>query len=393
MRPILAKPLLFIVVLVLFSTSMAGQTPDSGLANQLLVERFGDLKATSPAVSVVPEAIPAFNNYFGIISIAERRYVSRNGQRFLVRVMTSDSEAGAYACFTGARRVREQEAAEGGAPQLTMNELGVESFGSHAELTFVKGTAFVTVTRDDAKTGEVKGLEEPARSFAATLPSGQSDIPVLVQHLPEWQNVRQRIEYVVDQRSLRSAFSNQSVFDAVSFHGGAEAVIADYHGPKLVIVEFHTPQIATDNNGRINAKIQELRSQGQPLPTAYRRVGNYSVFVFDAADEAAANQLIEGVKYQQIVQWLGENPYRYDEAVREFTQTTLGVFVSVVKASGLVIIGSLALGGLLGALLFSRRRAQQRAVAAYSDAGGIVRLNLDEMTPRVDPARLLGPRI
>ena len=138
-------------------------------------------------------------------------------------------------------------------------------------------------------------------------------------------------------------------------------------------------------------KLQELRNQNQPLPAAYRRVGNYAVFVFDAPSTEAANQLIDQVKYQQMVQWLGENPYRYDRAVREFADTTLGVFVNVVKASGLVILGSLAVGGLLGALLFSRRRAQQRAVEAYSDAGGMLRLNLDEVT-RPDPRRLLGPR-
>jgi len=105
----------------------------------------------------------------------------------------------------------------------------------------------------------------------------------------------------------------------------------------------------------------------------------------------AANQLIDQVKYQQVVQWLGKNPYSYREAVAEFTQTTLGVLVSVVKASGIVLVGSLFVGGVFGALLFSRRRAQQQVRDAYSDAGGMLRLNLDEIDPNPDPARLLGP--
>jgi hypothetical protein len=116
------------------------------------------------------------------------------------------------------------------------------------------------------------------------------------------------------------------------------------------------------------------------------------VFVFDAANEQAANQLIDQVQYQQVVQWLGRNPTLYDKAANEFTRTTLGVFIAVVKASGLVIIGSLGVGGLLGALLFRTRRKQQRMAHAYSDAGGMLRLNIDELNATHDPARLLGPR-
>ena len=120
---------------------------------------------------------------------------------------------------------------------------------------------------------------------------------------------------------------------------------------------------------------------------------NYAVFVFDAPTPEAANQLTDQVKYQQVVQWLGNDPYVYERATREFTETTLGVFVSVVKASGLALVTCLAVGGFFGALLFSRRRSRQRNVEAYTDAGGMLRLNLDEMTPEIDPARLIGPGV
>ena len=51
----------------------------------------------------------------------------------------------------------------------------------------------------------------------------------------------------------------------------------------------------------------------------------------------------------------------------------------------------LAAGGFIGALLFNRRRAQQRHAEAFSDAGGMLRLNIDEITPQTDPAKLVGP--
>ena len=126
------------------------------------------------------------------------------------------------------------------------------------------------------------------------------------------------------------------------------------------------------------------------MPTAYRRVGNYAVFVFDAPNPEAANRLIDQVKYQQVVQWLGHNPFAYEQATREFTETTLGVLVAVVKASGLALVACLAAGGFFGALLFRFRRAQQRAREAYADSDAMLRLNLDELTPENDPGRLLG---
>ncbi|HLR05645.1 MAG TPA: hypothetical protein VK117_07525, partial [Pyrinomonadaceae bacterium] len=58
----------------------------------------------------------------------------------------------------------------------------------------------------------------------------------------------------------------------------------------------------------------------------------------------------------------------------------------------LSVLLCLGVGGLFGALLFRRRRrARQRYGEAYSDAGGMVRLNLDEMAEG-DAARMLHGR-
>src|SRR5947207_8364633 len=122
----------------------------------------------------------------------------------------------------------------------------------------------------------------------------------------------------------------------------------------------------------------DLKIKGQTTPTAYRRVGNYSVFVFNAPDEKTANALIDQVKYEQVVQWLGDDPHLYDRLQKYLTQTSANVLVAVLKSSGLSLILCLGIGGLVGALLFRHRRAQR--AAAFSDAGGSIRLNLDELT-------------
>lgn len=229
----------------------------------------------------------------------------------------------------------------------------------------------------------VAGQPQSVSSPAAT----DDDTPVLIKHLPNWEIAVKNAKYTVTLEDLKRHVANQPILDSVSFEGGTEAVTADYAQGRLVIVEFTTPQFSVENDQRIAAKIQELKSQNQPVPTAYRRTGNYSVFVFNGTDEAAANQLIDQVKYEKVVQWLGEDPHLYEKLQRYFAQTSAGVLITVLKTSGLSLVACLAIGGVLGFLLFRQRRAQ--AAAVFSDAGGSVRLNLDELTRTTDPARLL----
>lgn len=354
----------------------------------MLPERLGNFSAVGRAGSTNPQHL-GISLY--VTSAADRTYVSKDGQRFSISLFTSGSDAAAYSGLAR-RRVRISGVVD--VSEVTAANVGTDGFtyreGTSDHLTFFKGSTLVAV-RDDGKSQDLDTLRGFGRVLADTLDKGDAEIPVLVKHLPGWPSVQDRALYILNQSELKNEFSNQSVLDVVSFAGGTEAAIADYQGSKLVLIEFKTPQLATDNDGRIVAKIQELRNQGQPLPVAYRRIGNYSVFVFDAPDEQAASHLIDQVKYQQVVQWLGRNPTLYDRAVNEFTRTTLGVFIAVVKASGLAILGSLALGGLFGALLFRVRRKQQRLAQAYSDAGGMLRLNIDELNATHDPARLIGP--
>jgi len=237
----------------------------------------------------------------------------------------------------------------------------------------------------------ISTLSAAAQSTPAPTPPANPDeeVPVLVKHLPNWESVQKQAKYFVTLDDLKRAVPNQPVLDAVSFEGGTEAVTANYGQSQLAIVEFSTPQFSVDNDQHIAAKIQELKTQSQQAPTAYRRVGNYSVFVFNGPDEASANQLIDQVQYQKTVQWLGEDPHLYQKLQRYFTETSAGVLVAVLKSSGLSLIACLAIGGLLGFLLFRQRRAQ--SAAAYSDAGGSVRLNLDQLTDTPTHSRMLPP--
>jgi hypothetical protein len=372
--------------------------PPSAKLNEMLPNELGKfhrLPLMRPLLDLAREGMlnpdtfraradPATSPYIG----AETEYLSAEGEKLTIEILRFNGDSDAYSFFSlTAKRMQEAEPAG----QISPAGVGTASVKSSRSVAFFKGTTFVRVTRADSKSRSSDSAIVLARLFADRIDNGEGAVPVLLKHLPDWENARTKAVYFVSLQPLKRLAGNQAVLDAVSFEGGTEAVAADYESSQMVIVEFTTPQLAGDNDRRIVAKIQELWKQGQPAPTAYRRVGNYSVFVFNAPNEQTANQLIDQVKYEQVVQWLGENPNWLKEAQRRYTETTLGVFVGVVKASGVAAVLCFGIGGFFGALLFARRRAQQKTAGAFSDAGGMMRLNLDEMTAKTNAARLIGP--
>ena len=311
-------------------------------------------------------------------------YLGSNGARVAVDIFKVRQEAEAYqlmSMFAVSERAKN--------PGLEIRrDYGTAGFNTGEYIAFFKGTTVVNIRNLKGANGTA--LEAFAKDFNQTIDRGEGDVPVLLKHLPNPEEAQKNAVYLNSFRSLE--ILQQPVLTAVQSGGNADAALATYGPSKLLLIEFNTPQLAGDNDRRIIARIQELWKLGQPAPSAYRRVGNYSVFVFDSPDEATAKQLIDQVKYEQVVQWLGDNPNIYKEAQKQYINTTLGVLVAVLKASGYAALSCLGLGGLIGGLLFSYRRSQQKEVTAYSDAGGMLRLNLDDLGPETDPGRLLRER-
>ena len=308
-----------------------------------------------------------------------------SGQRLLVEIVGCNQDGEAYSLLTMVASVAR---ANNNSVELNGN-FGTAGFSDDNQIAFFKGRTFVRVTAL-AKNG-TSAASDFAKALAGTIEKGEGEIPALIKHLPNPEESKKTAIFLPRFTTLQTLLPNQTVLNSIQTGRNGDAAYVDTGKGKVLVVEFNTPQLAKENDDRLIAKIQELWKLGQPAPTGYKRVGNYSVVVFETPDEATAKGLIDQIKYEQVVQWLGENPYILKEAEKRYVETTLGVFIAVVKASGVALIGCLGLGGLLGALLFSRRRAQQRYQEAFSDAGGMLRLNLDELTPQSDPARLLGP--
>lgn len=235
--------------------------------------------------------------------------------------------------------------------------------------------------------------------FAASFASAQSNttpkyksqeiseidgIPVLLKHLPDWENVRERAVFATDGETLKTALGERSVLTAIDFAVGTEAVTAQYDAGKLLIIEYTSPQGSIDADTKFN----EILSNDVGS-TVYRRIGNYNAFVFDASDEDAANALLDQVKYEKQIQWLGDNPFIIS-AERAFVLTTSDIFMSTVIVIVIGIGISIVSGLIAGFIYFQTRERRRAAMTAFTDAGGMTRLNLDGFTPEIQPNKLLG---
>src|SRR6201988_577023 len=188
----------------------------------------------------------------------------------------------------------------------TNSEHGSAGYIGQFLFFFFKARLFVRVNSLNPIAAATRDALVP--ELAAILDNGEGDIPPLVKHLPNAEEAQKTAVYLHSLSDFSKLSFSSNVLSAIDAGGNADLVLANYGPSKFIIVEFNTPQLAADNDRRIVARIQELWKLGQPAPTAYKRVGNYSVFVFEAPDEKTSKQLIDQVHYEQVFSWLGENP-------------------------------------------------------------------------------------
>jgi hypothetical protein len=384
---ILARIFSLCATILLLFVIAAGQNASSFDAGQLLPKAVGDFRAQ--ATRSIPTPLDGFTpEDFDVRGSAEATYVSPKGERLTVTVAQTQSRSGAYSLLT---EVAAQMRSVAHDSLSKPTDIGTASIATSDHIAFYKGNVFVNIA-SDAPPKDAKSLTAFAQGYAQSLKDEGNEMPVLVKHLPDWETAQQSAIYAVSLKVLQQAVGQQPVLDAISFDAGTEAVTANYDNSRLIIVEYTTPQIAESSDARIIERINQVRASGQAASTAYRRVGNYSVFVFNAQDETAAARLIGQVKYEQRIQWLGQNPFLFDTGEKQHTQKAVSLILGIAKTIGFFVALCLGAGGLVGGFAYMHRRTQQRKTLAesYSDAGGMLRLNLDEMTPQTDPARLLS---
>ena len=227
---------------------------------------------------------------------------------------------------------------------------------------------------------------QPSRDHTKSQEVSEADgIPVLLKHLPDWESVSSRAVFASDRDSIRAAAGGRPVVDLIDFTPGTEAASAVYPAGQLLIIEFPSPQQSVEADTRFRSFLEQ-NSDGR---TVYRRIGNYNAFVFGVSDADAANALLDQVRYEKNIQWLGEDPFLFERLERNFVVTTSDLFISTVEVIVLGMLFSIIGGLVVGFVFFQLRERRRASMKEFSDAGGMTRLNLDGFTPEISTSRLL----
>ena len=217
--------------------------------------------------------------------------------------------------------------------------------------------------------------EEPLEQPVSQEISDKEGVPVLLKHLPSWEEKRDSAQYFIERTKFEEFFRNRDITDQVEFIPGTEAVYAKYNEGSLLIVEFATPQAARDTNIDIIRASASTKDQ-----YLYRRIGNYNVFLFDPTDKLAANSLLDQIKYQKVVTWPYGDPFVQFRKEREFIVGTKSLFIYTV----LFILSGFGVAALIGIVVgivyFKVSDRNRIEMNSYSDAGGLTRLNLDGLS-------------
>jgi hypothetical protein len=378
------------VVPIAPSTSLTSLLPDSlaGLRATTELKQVGRDNLSE----LVADKAPFYQEY--LVTAA----VSREYGRLRVDVFQTQHQLAAFGLFTFST-------ADSKNPFYMRGSEGVQF---KDQLVFYKGRFVVRISdatgrsisggrgAHDSPLAQALGWghDSPiARALKAEITAGNPAVtrPALLDSLPGPAMVADTQRYFLGPESLNVYIGHaREMFD---FTGDTEAIAAEYEQDaqsdgesatgsappsseilKIAIVEYHTPQFATDAMTRATAYLSSL-PEAEQQQIILKRVGNYIVEAVNVRDREFAEGLINSVQYPYTVKWLRNPLWPTNDPFR--VQKAAEMLVSTFGLLGLILGTVLIVGGVFGTAIFLKRRKRQQEV--FSDAGGMLRLDIDQL--------------
>ncbi len=215
--------------------------------------------------------------------------------------------------------------------------------------------------------------------------------PFLPSHLPVPDRIAESEKYIVGPAALTKLKVFGDLKNLIGFDGGVQVITADYRNGdgimNLMIIEYHTPQSASDGYARIESYFNSLPQQ-EKEKRMLKRIGNYIVEAVNIQDRNSAQNIVGQIKYEAKVYWAGRKlsdvPLEFrppDPVALEEARRTVQVLLRSFYWIGAMLLSAILLGIIAGSSLFYWNRYRRRKLGLdnlFSDAGGSLRLNLDD---------------
>lgn len=257
---------------------------------------------------------------------------------------------------------------------------------NHFEFHF--GSFLISILSDSEETPIDQSVIE---ALKANVPSDEGDLPSLPFNLPEQDKIAGTEKYVIGPAAIGKIKEFSDLKNVINFAGGTHAIIANYRNTtgyfSLIIIEYNTPQLATDGFTHIQSYFATF-SDERKSTRLLSRVGNYITVAVNVLDASRANSIISQIIYNPKVYWEGKKitdlPIQFrppDPLAIEEASQTAKIIIRTFYWIGVMIAGAILVGLLTGGFIFYWKRHQRRKLGLddiFSDAGGTIRLNLDD---------------
>jgi hypothetical protein len=391
-KPLSSSPLTLLLIGLLMEAGARAQTTPVeqpggtpvtpvavSAAERLLPDSLAGLRADAPASivssdrlsEIVADQAEVYREYR--VTLAGSREYS--GVR--VEIFETKNQFGAFGLFT--------YTGGDGTDKPISEELGPGNARIDGDVLFWKANFFVRVGGGQKAGVNSRMRVALARAIADAIAPASATVvyPPLLESLPRAARISGTERYFLGPESLNAyAEHGRGLFE---FAGDTEAVIAEYQRGasadsettppstvKLVIVECHTPQFATDAMRHAEAYASSLSEEDRNR-LIIKRTGNYVVAALGVRDHAFAQSLLDSIEYPYTVKWLRNPLWPTNDPFH--AQKAAQMLLSTFGLLGLILLTVLAGGAVFGTTIFLKRRKRQRGI--FSDAGGMLRLELD----------------
>ena len=221
--------------------------------------------------------------------------------------------------------------------------------------------------------GESLGSDEAPMLLSEIPPltSRQEILPLLAEYLPEDNVVPASTKFLMGPVGLDRLAIGLSAA-VIGFDLGAEAAVAQYRtggsALRVLLVSYATPQLAA----------RQLRSfedgafaAGADRPKIYaRRKGSLLAFILDAPQEAVAEGLFDGIRYESVITWNERAPNPKDNVGN--------LLLAAFLLTGFCLLVTLVAGISFGGLRYLAKKFLPWAVFDRPSAMEIIRLNISD---------------
>lgn len=205
-----------------------------------------------------------------------------------------------------------------------------------------------------------------------SLRRGEDVLPSLPAYLPEENLIPFSTKFLMGPVGLERLSTHLSPA-VIGFDLGAEAALAQYRtggsSLRVLLVSYATPQLAA----------RQLRSFEEGAPATdvetrrnifVRRKGSLLAFVLDAPQEAVAESLVDGIRYESVITW--------NEAAPNPKENVGNLLLAAFLLTGFCLLVALVAGISFGGIRYLAKKFLPWAVFDRPSAMEIIRLNISD---------------